>query len=300
MITREVCIMETDRIIRVKASPKQQEERLRRLLRILLLRHGEPLFPGKTRRFLGSTDVPLSPRGREQAEAMRFTLRDLPLSRIITSPLRRASETASLLAAGHSSRVETVEALREIHLGTWENRTFDDVAAAEPELFAARGRDIWNVRPPKGESFRDAASRALPAFTALLTTRGGSSSGERRIQDEQEMRIPPSRRGLPFPASTQRIPDEVILFVGHAGIFRLVLSAALRIPLEATFRMEQDYCGIHVLEQRELLEEGSSPLRSRHQETEETVPAESENPAFSEKMSFRLLRLNWNTTLPEA
>jgi broad specificity phosphatase PhoE len=92
----------------------------------------------------------------------------------------------------------------------------------------------------------------------------------------------------------------VILFVGHAGIFRLVLSAALRIPLEATFRMEQDYCCIHVLEQRELLEEGSSPLRSRHQETEETVPAESENPAFSEKMSFRLLRLNWNATFPEA
>ncbi len=63
-------------------------------------------------------------------EVLRSALRDLPLSRIVTSPLRRASETASLLAAGRSARIETVEALREIHLGTWENRTFDDVAAA--------------------------------------------------------------------------------------------------------------------------------------------------------------------------
>ena len=67
------------------------------ICRIFLLRHAEPLFAGGVHVVLGQrTDPPLSPRGREQAEALRVLFETVPLSSVSASPMRRCMETAQL------------------------------------------------------------------------------------------------------------------------------------------------------------------------------------------------------------
>jgi hypothetical protein len=64
--------------------------------------------------------------------------------------------------------------------------------------------------------------------------------------------------------------------------------------------MEQDYCGVHVLEQRELLKHETDHFRSRHQESGGTILPEDAILTLPENVSFRLLHLNWNVTLSKA
>lgn len=133
---------------------------------IHLFRHGAALAPPGT--MVGSSDVELSPKGRGQAEAWRDRL-DMDFSLAVTSPLQRARRTADLILSGQPNRpvVRVMPELREIFLGEWEGRSKDWVQARYPVEWAARGRDLWSVRPPGGESFHDLQARVWPAFQAL-------------------------------------------------------------------------------------------------------------------------------------
>lgn len=64
-------------------------------MKVLLLRHGET--PGNRRRaYIGSTDEPLSPQGREQAQAVAVP----PVERVYGSPMLRCRQTAEILFPG--------------------------------------------------------------------------------------------------------------------------------------------------------------------------------------------------------
>ncbi|HEU4438315.1 MAG TPA: histidine phosphatase family protein, partial [Methylomirabilota bacterium] len=69
-------------------------------MRVLLIRHAETDW-NRARRFQGRRDVPLSAAGREQAESAARLLAATPLAAVWSSPLARARETASLIAAPH-------------------------------------------------------------------------------------------------------------------------------------------------------------------------------------------------------
>ena len=75
-------------------------------MRLLLARHGQTIWNAE-RRFQGSTDVPLSPLGLEQARALRRAFRGYRLAAAYVSPFRRAIETAEVALEG-SGRVDGV------------------------------------------------------------------------------------------------------------------------------------------------------------------------------------------------
>ena len=110
---------------------------------LYLMRHG-CLLPNPERRFIGQSNVPLSPKGREQALFWREELSAIPFCRALCSDLTRCVETASIILEGRNVALETHPALRELHLGAWEGLTKAEVEARFPCAWEARGRDFWN------------------------------------------------------------------------------------------------------------------------------------------------------------
>jgi broad specificity phosphatase PhoE len=131
---------------------------------LLLIRHGLTAW-NQSGRIQGRADLGLSARGRAEVAAWR-----LPAAwaeaRWLTSPLRRAQETAALL----TDRPVVVEPrLIEMDWGAWEGRRGAELRAAAPDDLAgneARGLDL---RPPAGESPREVCGR-LQALCADLAT----------------------------------------------------------------------------------------------------------------------------------
>lgn len=67
---------------------------------VYVTRHGETEFNKRDLVCGGLTDIPLAEKGRMQAEALRAKIKDIPITKIIVSPLIRARETASILSDG--------------------------------------------------------------------------------------------------------------------------------------------------------------------------------------------------------
>ena len=81
---------------------------------VVLVRHGETEW-SLGGRHTGRTDIPLTKRGRRQAEAVGATLRVRELALVLTSPLGRAAETCRL--AGFGDRAERRDVLMEWDYG---------------------------------------------------------------------------------------------------------------------------------------------------------------------------------------
>jgi broad specificity phosphatase PhoE len=99
---------------------------------LLLVRHGRigDRYEG---RFVGSTDVPLAADSTTEIEALaRHPSLQRP-NKCICSPLKRARQTAEILAEAMGLTIEVNPDLREVDFGQWEGLTFEEIAASEPE-----------------------------------------------------------------------------------------------------------------------------------------------------------------------
>lgn len=129
--------------------------------RLLLIRHGQTEY-SVARRYSGHGDPELTDVGVRQAEALGKRLAGYPgLNAVLTSPLRRASHTARLVAESSRLPVEVVDDLTETDFGSWEGLTFAEAAEADPEQHRAWLSDP-GVATPGGESF-DAVYRRVEA-----------------------------------------------------------------------------------------------------------------------------------------
>lgn len=87
---------------------------------------------------------------------------------VITSPLRRAAETAELVA-DHRTPVERTRLARERGFGVMEGLTWDEVRALDPPvLFIEVGDDLHSVNPQGGEPFEDVWQRARRLKSRIL------------------------------------------------------------------------------------------------------------------------------------
>ena len=138
--------------------------------RIFLVRHGQPVqHSGKI--FLGQSDIPLSARGRGEAETAGDRLLALGArpKRIYASDLLRAKETADIIA-GKLGDVPVITDIlfREMAMGTWDGELVEDIKAKFPEEFEKRGDDLRNYRTPGGENFYDLRSRVTREFHRIF------------------------------------------------------------------------------------------------------------------------------------
>jgi broad specificity phosphatase PhoE len=131
--------------------------------RLVLARHGETDW-SRTGRHTGRTDIPLTDVGREQARRLGGILAGRPFTRVFSSPLSRARETAQL--AGFGDRVELDDELREWDYGVYEGRTRADIAAEIP------GWTVWSHPMVGGESLDQLGARADRVISALLPIGG--------------------------------------------------------------------------------------------------------------------------------
>jgi broad specificity phosphatase PhoE len=155
---------------------------------ILLARHGETDDNVPPLRFQGQRDTPLNDNGRAQARelAERVAALDPPIASLWSSDLSRARETAEIVGARIGLEPRLDARLREGWRGEWEGFLFDEIAASDPERYAAwRSPDAEvGFQFPGGETLaqqqarvlaacRDAESRLRPPATA-----SGSPAGD--------------------------------------------------------------------------------------------------------------------------
>ena len=136
------------------------------MARLVLLRHGESQW-NLENRFTGWVDVPLSPRGIDEAKNAGNKLRSFTFDRAFTSVLERAIETLRLVldAIGQSNiPVEKDKALNERMYGDLQGLNKDETAQKYGQAQVKIWRRSYDVRPPGGESLKDTAERVLPYY----------------------------------------------------------------------------------------------------------------------------------------
>ena len=103
-------------------------------MRLLLVRHGETDW-NLGNRFQGHADPPLNETGRAQARELAAALADRSFDAVYSSPLRRAFETAEIIAAPHGLQPVPDPGLREVDVGEWQGLTREEVERRFPEQY---------------------------------------------------------------------------------------------------------------------------------------------------------------------
>jgi len=179
---------------------------------IYVIRHGKIKIEDNQRRYIGQLDLPLSEEGIQQAQRLQKMLEPMNISTVFSSDLSRCQHTAQIVAGCTTVKHVMQKDLREINMGDWEGCTFADITRRFPGEFKARGADIGYYRVSGGESFADCYKRVVTAFHESIN----SSTGN-------------------------------VLFVGHAGVNRLLLCYILGMPLANIFKIGQDYGCLNVI-----------------------------------------------------
>ena len=125
--------------------------------KVYLIRHGLPDFPGGKGMCIGTTDIPMGETGLAQATEMAKKLP--PVTRVFSSPLSRAVQTAEAIGLP----VTILDDLRELYAGEWDGLTFTEIREQYPELYAARFHDL-TIPLPGAEDHKEGLAR----FTAAM------------------------------------------------------------------------------------------------------------------------------------
>jgi alpha-ribazole phosphatase len=179
---------------------------------VWLMRHGEA--DGMNGRCCGRYDAPLSVEGIGQARRAAEQLARESISRMYSSNLERAFQTAQIVAEPHGLKVEKIDELAEMNFGDLEGLTYEEAEERFPAVYQS-----WMTRPtetqfPNGENFQDMRARVLHAFNSIVL----------------------------------RHRNESIGIVAHAGVNRIVLCRALSIPEAEMFQLPQPHCAVNRME----------------------------------------------------
>ena len=185
--------------------------------RLYLLRHAE-VAVAYHRTFGGRIDMDLSPRGVEQATATADYLRRVKFDAIYASPMKRAQQTLTPLAAEFHLTPVTVADLREVDFGEWTGHTWEQVL----EKFGTHAFD-WLEKMDQA---------AIP---------GGESAQQFRARVE-----PCLRRIL------EQHPGGTVAVMCHGGVIRMLLALLLELPLTVTGRFEIEYASVTVVDRGPL------------------------------------------------
>lgn len=168
--------------------------------RLLLLRHGETTY-NATGRMQGQLDTELSDVGRAQAAAAAeyFAAKEPGLTRIISSDLMRAHDTAKAIGETCGIDVSVDKRLRETYLGTWQERSFEELDTEFPGA-----RDLW----------RHSATWAPPGAESRVEV----GARMRAVVDEL--------------AADPAWDDETFMIVSHGGAIAALMASLLDLPEE--------------------------------------------------------------------
>ncbi|KIE27900.1 phosphoglycerate mutase [Streptomyces sp. MUSC 125] len=169
---------------------------------LVLVRHGETIWHAENR-YTGRSDIPLTPRGHEQAEQLAAWAKRARPDALWVSPLLRARDTARPVAEATGLEPREDPRLREIDFGRGEGLTTAEMREAFPGRLAAFHSDPSGHHLPDGERPADAVERGLACLREI----------------------------------NRRHPDGRVLVVGHSTLNRLLLCRLTGVPLSEYRRL---------------------------------------------------------------
>jgi broad specificity phosphatase PhoE len=132
----------------------------------VLVRHGETEWT-RAGKHTGHTDIPLTERGRQEAQTVGLQLRGWQFALVLTSPLARAADTCRL--AGLGAAAAQREELMEWDYGAYEGRTTIDIRQERP------GWSLWRDGVPNGETATQVAARVDRVLAELRSLAGDAA-----------------------------------------------------------------------------------------------------------------------------
>ena len=190
---------------------------------LVLVRHGSTQHSAQ-RRFSGRNDLPLDESGQRQARALAARAPALgDVAAVISSPLRRAVQTAEAIASALGLEVEVSDGLAEVDFGEWEGMTMREVHAAHPEQMAAWAASP-DIAPPGGESFTALTRRVRRARDAVIAAH----------------------------------PGERVVVVTHVSPIKTLVRLALDAPPSSLFRIHLDTASVSAID---YFTDGTASLR---------------------------------------
>jgi probable phosphoglycerate mutase len=168
-------------------------------MELILIRHGETLW-NRENRVQGSKDIPLSPVGIKQAQAVAQALSDEEAEAIISSDLGRAKQTAEHISQITGVEISFNEGLRERAFGILEGMTKKEMEETHPEIYNGYSSHNIDFVIPEGESARQSYDRHVSAVLGIANEHQGKAR---------------------------------VILVSHGGLIHNILRYSLSIPLEA-------------------------------------------------------------------
>ncbi|MFA4995622.1 MAG: 2,3-diphosphoglycerate-dependent phosphoglycerate mutase [Patescibacteria group bacterium] len=133
---------------------------------LVLVRHGQSEW-NLLNKWTGHVDVELTERGKEEAKKAALLLKDIPLHKAHTSDLKRAQKTLEIILDELNSKdidVKKDAAIKERDYGDLTGMDKGEARKKFGEEKFMLYRRSWDVAPPKGESLKDTADRAIPYY----------------------------------------------------------------------------------------------------------------------------------------
>lgn len=181
--------------------------------RIYLVRHGETEW-NALMKFQGQTDVPLSDKGRRQAELLGKRLAGEKIQGFYASDLRRAYETATILSGFHGLEVKAVPELRELNFGFWEGLTTKEIKASFANELVKWWDSPLSTRIPGGETLGEMVERSVLAVKNIV----------------------------------ERHDDGNVVVVTHGGAIRSIVGSILGMDLNKYWRLRLDNACLNIID----------------------------------------------------
>jgi len=191
---------------------------------LTFMRH--PPIDAGSERCIGQTNVGLSPEGRTALLPLAEEACRLKPNKILCSDLQRCQLLAEAIGARIGLMAEPDPVWREVSFGAWENRTWSDIRAREPDVFSEWVTNFDTVAPPGGESFERLQARVLTGLKGKIV----GPKCDTGVSPEPEARL-----------NTGETPALHYLVITHAGVIRAAVSAFSGLPLRKAFELTVPY-----------------------------------------------------------
>ncbi|HHY81901.1 MAG TPA: histidine phosphatase family protein [Clostridiales bacterium] len=129
---------------------------------IVFIRHGKSMLNGSGC-YIGSTDCDMGEEGYRQAEKAKELIKDASFDVVLTSPLKRAIQTAQVIGRDYMKDLR----LCEMDFGIFEGLRYQDAVKKYPEYMEKWNADYLNYKIPGGESLNDVYDRVEDFINSL-------------------------------------------------------------------------------------------------------------------------------------